>query len=135
MNVPVSRSLRFVSTLAVVVALAALSPTLAVRGAEDENLPMASPEEVGMSSERLQRVSALMQRHIDQNLLAGTVSLIRQGSASRGAGLQRQGRQRGDAYRQHLHDHVDDQADRDRGAAARGARSPGSTLWRTSSVS
>ena len=76
MNVPLSRSLRIVSTLAVVVALALLSPVSPVRGAEDDNLPMASPEEVGMSSERLQRVSALMQRQIDQNLLAGTVSLI-----------------------------------------------------------
>ena len=76
MNVPLSRSLRFVSGLAVVVALALISPVSLIRGAEDDNLPMASPEEVGMSSQRLQRVSALMQRHIDQNLLAGTVSLI-----------------------------------------------------------
>ena len=76
MNAPLSRSLRFVSALAVVVALALLLPVLHVRGAEDDNLPMASPEDVGMSSQRLQRVSALMQRHIDENLLAGTVSLI-----------------------------------------------------------
>ena len=76
MTVPLSRSLRIVATFAVVVALALLSPILRAGGAEDDNLPMASPEEVGMSSERLQRVSALMQRHIDQNLLAGTVSLI-----------------------------------------------------------
>jgi CubicO group peptidase (beta-lactamase class C family) len=68
--------MRFVGPLALVVALALLSPISLVRGAEDDTLPMASPEEVGMSSERLQRVSALMQRNIDQNLLAGTVSLI-----------------------------------------------------------
>ena len=60
MNAPLSRSLRFVSALAVVVALALLSPVLHVRGAEDDKLPMASPEDVGMSSQRLQRVSALM---------------------------------------------------------------------------
>jgi CubicO group peptidase (beta-lactamase class C family) len=76
MTVPFYRSLRFVGALAVVAAVALLSPVSLVRGAEDDNLPMASPEEVGMSSERLQRVSALMQRNIDQNLLAGTVSLI-----------------------------------------------------------
>ena len=76
MKAPFSLSVRFASLLAVVVAVALLSPVSLVRGAEDENLPMASPEEVGMSSERLQRVTALMQRHIDQNLLAGTVSLI-----------------------------------------------------------
>ena len=76
MNVPLARSVRIVSVFAVVIALALLSPVLHVRGAEDENLPMANPEDVGMSSERLQRVSALMQRHIDQDLLAGTVSLI-----------------------------------------------------------
>ena len=75
MKAPFSRSVRFVSLLAVV-AVALLSPVSVIRGAEDDTLPRASPEEVGMSSERLQRVSALMQRHIDQNLLAGTVSLI-----------------------------------------------------------
>ncbi len=76
MNVPFSRPLRFVGALAVVVAVALLSPVSRIRGAEDHTLPRASPEDVGMSSERLQRVGALMQRHIEENLLAGTVSLI-----------------------------------------------------------
>ncbi|MCH7749377.1 MAG: beta-lactamase family protein [Acidobacteria bacterium] len=76
MNVPFSRPLRFVGALAVVVAVALLSPVSRIRGAEDDTLPRASPEDVGMSSERLQRVGALMQRHIEENLLAGTVSLI-----------------------------------------------------------
>ncbi len=39
-------------------------------------LPMASPESVGISSERLERMSDAMQRYIDANQLAGTVSLI-----------------------------------------------------------
>ena len=39
-------------------------------------LPMASPESVGISSERLERMSDPMQRYIDANQLAGTVSLI-----------------------------------------------------------
>lgn len=43
-------------------------------------LPMAEPESVGMSSERLQRVDDFMQRHIDRDLVAGTVTLVaRQG--------------------------------------------------------
>ena len=67
---------RFVGVLAVAIALVVLLPISLVRGAEDDSLPMASPQEVGMSAERLQRVSELMQRNIDQNLLAGTVTLI-----------------------------------------------------------
>ena len=67
---------RFVGALAVAIALVVLLPISLVRGAEDDSLPMASPEEVGMSAERLQRVGALMQRNIDQDLLAGTVTLI-----------------------------------------------------------
>ena len=66
---------RFVGVLAVAIALVVLLPISLVRGAED-SLPMASPQEVGMSAERLQRVSELMQRNIDQDLLAGTVTLI-----------------------------------------------------------
>lgn len=40
------------------------------------DLPMAQPESEGVSSQRLQRVNSAMQRYIDQDLLAGTVSLI-----------------------------------------------------------
>ena len=39
-------------------------------------LPLESPENVGVSSERLQRISDTMQRYIDADLLAGTISLI-----------------------------------------------------------
>lgn len=41
-----------------------------------DTLPIATPEIVGVSSERLQRLPAAMQRYIDANKLAGTVSLI-----------------------------------------------------------
>ena len=40
------------------------------------DLPWDSPENVGVSSPRLDRVSAAMGRYIDSNMLAGTVSLI-----------------------------------------------------------
>jgi len=41
-----------------------------------EVLPLDKPENVGVSSERLQRLSAAMQRYIDDDMLAGTVALI-----------------------------------------------------------
>jgi CubicO group peptidase (beta-lactamase class C family) len=40
------------------------------------DLPAAKPEEVGMSSERLPRITAAMQRHIDAGQLAGAVTLV-----------------------------------------------------------
>ncbi len=39
-------------------------------------LPMAKPESVGMSQERLDRVGEAMQRYIDADLVPGTVTLI-----------------------------------------------------------
>ena len=44
--------------------------------AQGNDFPTASPEDVGVSSERLQRLSNTMQRYIDSDLLAGTVSLV-----------------------------------------------------------
>lgn len=41
-----------------------------------DDLPMASPESVGVSSQRLENLSDAMQRYIDDNMLAGTVSLL-----------------------------------------------------------
>ena len=41
-----------------------------------QHLPMASPESVGMSSERLERLDAAMQRYIDADMVAGTVTLV-----------------------------------------------------------
>ena len=49
----------------------ALSTSLLANG-----LPFAAPEEVGVSTERLERLSGAMQRYIDTDMLAGTVSLI-----------------------------------------------------------
>ena len=40
------------------------------------DLPKETPEDVGVSSERLKNLSSAMQRYIDANLLAGTVSLV-----------------------------------------------------------
>jgi len=39
-------------------------------------LPMASPESVGMSSQRLQRIHAFIQEYIDTNQIAGAVTLV-----------------------------------------------------------
>lgn len=39
-------------------------------------LPLASPESVGMSSERLARIMPAMQRYIDAQLVPGTVTII-----------------------------------------------------------
>ncbi|MFP3949417.1 MAG: serine hydrolase domain-containing protein [Gemmatimonadota bacterium] len=44
--------------------------------ASAQRLPTASPEDVGMSSERLERLDATMQRFIDDDLVAGTVTLV-----------------------------------------------------------
>jgi CubicO group peptidase (beta-lactamase class C family) len=39
-------------------------------------LPIVEPERVGLSSERLKRISTSMQKHIDQNEVPGTVTMI-----------------------------------------------------------
>jgi CubicO group peptidase (beta-lactamase class C family) len=41
-----------------------------------QSLPTAAPESVGMSSERLARVDATLQRYIDSNMVGGVVSLV-----------------------------------------------------------
>ena len=41
-----------------------------------EGLPFATPESVGVSSHRLERLEESMQRYIDNEYLAGTVTLI-----------------------------------------------------------
>ena len=59
------------------VRLAILAPLLiACEPATSNLLPRATPEEVGVSSERLERLDTAMQRYIDDNLLAGTVTLV-----------------------------------------------------------
>ncbi len=65
------RSSRFLATIAALAALAT-SPVLA-----DANpIPMAAPETVGMSSERLERIGAGMRRLIDADKIPGTVTLV-----------------------------------------------------------
>ena len=58
----------------------ATSPTLTSSADEARqlpmDLPMASPESVGMSSERLGRLDAAMQRYIDADMVAGVVTLV-----------------------------------------------------------
>ena len=41
-----------------------------------DNLPLEKPENVGVSTDRLQRLNNAMQRYIDKDLLAGTVTLV-----------------------------------------------------------
>ena len=48
-----------------------VAPTWAENG-----LPIAEPEEVGMDSERLAKLGALMQQYVDDGQLAGTVTLV-----------------------------------------------------------
>ena len=68
---------RIVTTLSAVAAVIAIMlPTVGLEGVDLADLPRAEPEDVGMSSERLQRIDATMQRYIDSNQLAGTVTLI-----------------------------------------------------------
>jgi CubicO group peptidase (beta-lactamase class C family) len=56
--------------------LAALGSTAGTRQAAAQALPMASPESVGMSSERFQNLSAMLQRYIDSDMISGAVSLV-----------------------------------------------------------
>ncbi len=51
--------------------LIALAPS-----ALGKTLPKASPKSVGLSQERLDRITALMQKHVDDKLLAGAVALV-----------------------------------------------------------
>ena len=41
-----------------------------------QTLPKAKPEEVGLSSERLQRINEVIQRYIDSNQISGAVTLV-----------------------------------------------------------
>lgn len=68
--------LRYLRPAAHALSIMAVSALSAVA----QHLPTATPESVGMSSERLQHLDATMQRYIDANLVAGTVTLVaRQG--------------------------------------------------------
>lgn len=57
--------------LCVLTALLALAPL-----ASGQGLPKASPESVGLCQERLDRVTAVMQRHVEEGRIAGAVAMI-----------------------------------------------------------
>ena len=41
-----------------------------------QGLPMSSPENLGLSSERLERIAPFLQRHIDEELISGSVVMV-----------------------------------------------------------
>ena len=51
-------------------------PLLAARAGEPTELPRARPEEVGISSERLNRVDDVIRRYIEQKKISGAVTLV-----------------------------------------------------------
>ncbi len=57
--------------LCVLTVLMVLAPLASAQG-----LPKASPKSVGLSQERLDRITAVMQRHVDDGRLAGAVALV-----------------------------------------------------------
>lgn len=58
------------------VALLASAPLLASASLLAQELPTARPEEVGMSSRRLERVTAAFERYVAEGRLAGTVTMV-----------------------------------------------------------
>jgi CubicO group peptidase (beta-lactamase class C family) len=65
----VRRTFRFIVPAVCLVALA--GPPLAAQG-----LPAASPESVGLSSDRLERIDRVMREYVDEGRVAGTVALV-----------------------------------------------------------
>ena len=53
-----------------------LLPAFLATALSAATLPKASPEEAGLSSQRLQRVRAVLQRYIDRGEIAGSVALV-----------------------------------------------------------
>ena len=53
-----------------------LAASISAYESHSETLSLTAPEEVGISSERLNNVTKAMQRYIDRNELAGVVTLI-----------------------------------------------------------
>jgi CubicO group peptidase (beta-lactamase class C family) len=53
-----------------------LLASAAVFAAGDETVALTRPEDVGVSAERLQRITAAMQRYVDQGNLPGVVTLV-----------------------------------------------------------
>ena len=101
-----------ITRLVTIVALTALLAALPA-GAAAQALPKAaSPEAVGMSAERLGRITRVMQEAARDRQIAGTVTLVlRDGQVVyfEAAGRRRPREERADAHRHHLPDRVDDQ--------------------------
>jgi len=78
-SMPCSRLIK--KSLTRLAAVSLLSASIFTHGQTPvSGLPMADPESVGMSAERLQRIDAFTQRYIDNEMVAGTVTLVaRQG--------------------------------------------------------
>ena len=51
-------------------------PLLTAGAGEPTGLPRARPEEVGISSERLNRVDEVIRRYIEQKKISGAVTLV-----------------------------------------------------------
>lgn len=62
---------RFLSVLSIITLSLAVSTPV-----HGQSLPTAKPEEVGMSSERLQRLSRVMQAYVDEGKLVGATALV-----------------------------------------------------------
>ena len=67
---------RVVAILVVVAQMACSLPSADETQQLSMDLPMASPESVGMSSERFAKLDAAMQRYIDADMVAGVVTLV-----------------------------------------------------------
>jgi CubicO group peptidase (beta-lactamase class C family) len=56
--------------------LASILPCWAVTSAPGQGLPTTTPEKVGLSSERLERLEEVMQEYVDQKKAAGMITMI-----------------------------------------------------------
>ena len=55
----------------------------AATASADNGLGQAAPEDVGMSAERLDRLTAMSQRYVDEGKLAGVVTMVARGRPDR----------------------------------------------------
>ena len=73
------RALLFSGTLFLKVLLLFQNASLNIQAVADTKLPIASPETVGMSTERLVRITRAMQGYIDRKDIPGVVTLVARG--------------------------------------------------------
>ncbi|MEM1249087.1 MAG: serine hydrolase domain-containing protein [Acidobacteriota bacterium] len=70
------RRLAFLCSALLTVALPLSAFAAAAKDASPGALPSASPAELGLSAERLQRIDAAMQAHVDAGNIAGAIGLV-----------------------------------------------------------